>query len=457
MKKILLLLTALSCLVNLRSNAQLSGAYTARLQHVLDSMCSLYHIKGASAAVHVPGAGTWKGVHGESYAGQPVTTAMAFPLNSNTKTYIAALMLRLQEDAKLQLSDTIGKWIHNQTNINGKVTIRQLLNHTSGLHSYTDNTAFGDSIEADFSRIWQPADMLQFVKAPLFAPGTNWSYSNTNYLLAGMIIAQVTGMSIEQAVRLNLLSPQGLANTWFYPQEMPSATIPHFWFDDGAGGVVDGQVFGYTPEGFYSAANSAGALFSTAEDNVMFWHKMNSAQIVNAASLSQWRQMVPLSSSIGYGLGVFRYSNFNGHVVYEHGGSGAGALNENLVDSLTGVCISVLTNQNSASNNILFAQIIGALHKVTLSPPTAVYASSVWEGIILYPNPAQDVLNVSRTGARAEGMYTINDQLGRPVASGRLSADKTSIRLGELPSGLYFLNVSDASGAKGAKAFYIRH
>jgi D-alanyl-D-alanine carboxypeptidase len=456
MKKALLLVTSVACLFTLRSNAQLSQAYSARLQTVLDSMCSLYHIKGASAAVHVPGAGTWTGVHGLSYAGQPITTGMAFPLNSNTKTYIAALMLRLQEGASLQLSDTIGKWIQGQPNINGQVTIRQLLNHTSGLYSYTDNPAFSDSLEADLSRIWQPAEMLQFVEAPLFAPGASWSYCNTNYLLAGMIIGQVLGMPIEQALRTNLLTPNGLGNTWFYPQEIPAAVVPHFWFDDGAGGMVDGEDFGYTPEGFYSAASSAGALFSTAEDNVMFWHKLSSGQIINAPSLAEWRQTVALSASVGYGLGVFRYLNYNGHVVYEHGGTGAGAINENLVDSVTGVCISVLTNQDSASNSVLFTQVIKALHNVTLAPPTAVYAAAMGDGLMLYPNPAGYELHVSGGQALTGAGYTIADALGRTSASGRLGAGTTTIHTGNLPAGTYFLNVRDASGVKAGRAFSIQ-
>jgi D-alanyl-D-alanine carboxypeptidase len=453
-----LFLVALLCTAVLpTAESQIAPPYAARLQYVLDSMCNRHHIKGASCAVYLPGSGMWKGVYGESYAGQPITASMAFPLNSNTKTYVAALMLKLQESGALQLSDTIGTWIQNKANINGRITIRQLLSHTSGLYSYTNNAAFADSIDADFSRVWQPSEMLQFVGPPLFAPGTGWSYSNTNYLLAGMIIAQVTGMPVQQAIRTSLLNPYALSNTWFYPQEMPSATIPHFWFDNGNGSVVDGQAFGYTPEAFYSAASSAGALFSTAEDNALFWQKLTSGQIISAGSLSQWRQTTALTSNIGYGLGMFRYSNFNGHVAYEHGGTGAGAINENLVDSVTGVCISLLTNQDSADNDILLEQVIRALHKVTLDPPTAVVSLSPALYFKLYPNPANSVLQISCEGAAADLRYAITDAAGRTIAWGKIQGRTTEVGLADLQNGLYYVHLSDNEGATACQTIAVHH
>jgi D-alanyl-D-alanine carboxypeptidase len=453
----LLFLITVFCLSTLSLRAQIAPSYAARLQYVLDSTCNLYHIKGASCAVYIPNGGMWKGVHGESYAGQPITTAMAFPLNSNTKTYVAALMLRLQESGELQLSDTIGKWIHNQTNINGQITIRQLLNHTSGLYSYTDTAAFADSVEADFSRVWHPAEMLQFVGPPLFTPGNGWSYSNTNYLLAGMIISQVTGLPVEQAIRTKLLSPNGLNDTWFYPLEMPTATIPHLWFDNGIGGLIDGQSFGYTPESFYSAASSAGALFSTAEDNALFWQKLTSAQIINAASLAQWRQTRPLNSNISYGLGMFRYKSFNGHVAYEHGGTGIGAINENLVDSVTGVCISLLTNQDSADNDMLLEGVIRALHKVTLAPPTAIAFVIPAAQLEMYPNPAGGQLNVRCSEDLLNAKYSVIDVSGRIVFSGVVRTKELTIPANNLANGNYNLKIVIGNNYPIVAAFSVLH
>jgi D-alanyl-D-alanine carboxypeptidase len=456
MKYTFKLLAVFCTLAAFRSNAQLPAAYTARLQTVLDSMCEVYHIKGASAAVLVPGAGTWKGVHGESYSGQPITPDMAFPLNSNTKTYVATLMLKLQESGALSLDDTIGTWIQNIPYVNGQVTIRQMLNHTSGLASYTDNPAFADSVEADLGRIWQPQELLQFITAPLFTPGAAWDYSNTNYLLAGMIIAAETGMPAEQAMRTMMLQPQGLSHTWFFPQEPPSVTIPHFWFFNGTG-VVDGMTFGYTPEGFYSSANTAGALFATAEDNVIFWNKLMSGGIINASSMAEWRQGVAIGGSTRYGLGAFRLASFNGRVIYQHGGTGAGAINENIADSLSGVCISVLTNQDSATNNMLLNGVVRALHRVTMNPPTAVYAVASGPQFALYPNPVRDELRIRwNVAPGADLHYVITNIAGKSMSAGHAdTGSEMRIPVAGLPAGLYYLKVSGQDGMVIARPFTV--
>lgn len=434
--------------------AQLPASYANALQHTLDSFCKRYKLQGATAAVYVPEYGTWEGTHGESHAGVPMTSGMALPLNSNTKTYVAAALLKLQEAGKLSLDDSIGTWIRNKQHIDGKITIRQMLNHTSGIYSYTDTLDFADSVMSDFSRIWKPEEMLKFVGPSLFTRGTNWSYSNTNYLLAGMIIAQVSGKPVEQAMRDILLTPNGLASTWFYPQEQPTGVIPHFWFDNGAGVGMDGDLFGYTPESFYSGANAAGALFSTAKDNVIFWQKLISGKVLNAASMAEWRRIVALNGSIGYGLGMFRYRNFNSRVVYEHGGTGAGAINENLADSSSGVCISLLTNQEVVSNSTLFDVIVKALHRVTMAPPTSVAGIAATTGWKVFPIPATTALSVHGDAASQAGLrYVVRDFTGRIVREQQLEAGR--IGLDGMANGSYMLELRSEAGSLGARRFEV--
>ncbi len=445
------ILVLLMLVLGFRLHAQLPAAYASRLQYTLDSLCAKYKIKGASASVYVPGYGSWEGVYGDSYNGVPMRPDMVLPLNSNTKTYVATAMLRLQEAGRLSLDDSIGTWIQGATNIDGAITIREMLNHTSGLYSYTDTAAFWDSLELDYGRIWKPEEMLQFVSTPLFAPGTNWSYSNTNYLLAGMIIAKVSGKPVDRVLRDLIIDPQGLANTWYYPEESPSATIPHFWFDF-PNGEVDGAGFGYTPQGFYSAAGSAGALFATAKDNALFWHKLETGQILNSTSMTQWRQTIALSSNISYGLGMFRYRNFNGRVVYTHGGTGAGAINENLVDSASGVSISLLTNQERADNDLLFNIVVKALHKLTLTPPaTAVAQVGKTGGWAVFPVPASRELYVAGLDL-VQVSYRLRDLSGRIIREGR--GDR-SVQLGDLAGGSYLLELRNEQGSLGMRRFEV--
>ena len=154
---------------------------------------------------------------------------MLFGMGSDTKTYTATLILKLQEAGLLSLDDTIGKWIHNRPNINGQIRVRQLLNHTSGLFNYLQHPSWASSTYANLNRVWQPEEILPFVLAPDFAPGTGWNYSNTNYLVAGLIIKAVLNQPAYVTLRSRILAPQGLNNIFYYPNETPTGTIPHVW------------------------------------------------------------------------------------------------------------------------------------------------------------------------------------------------------------------------------------
>ena len=103
--------------------------------------------------------------------------------------------------------------------------------------------------------------------------------------------------------------------------------------------------------------------------------------------------VVPMNSSTAYGLGIFRRSNFNGVTVWSHGGTNIGFINENIADPTTGVGISVLTNQDSVSNNILLNQLVKALHKVNIEEFTGIAEAAEVE-FSIHPNPAADVVNL---------------------------------------------------------------
>lgn len=416
--------------------AQLPTSYSQRLQAVLDSTCQRYKIKGVSAAVAVPGMGVWRGAYGVSHAGVPIDTNMVFGYGSNTKTYIAVLLLKLQEQNQLDLDDSIGTWLPPIPNVNGQITVRQLLNHTSGLADYTSNARYLDSLSADYSRIWQPEEMYPFIDAPSFAPGTNWEYSNTNFLLAGIIIKAITGQPTEVALRQMLLTPYGLDKTYYFPHETPAGVFPHMWQWTGSG-TYDITLLGYVVDGFLSTAAGAGALVGTADANARFWQQLISGNILNAASMAEWKTTVRLANGTGYGLGVFWSRNFNGHQIYSHGGTQPGFINENIADSVTGVGISVLTNQDSISNNLLLTTVVAALHKVTNNPPLSVEGWSALPEAEVYPNPCTNKLFLKNIPETAD--YTITDFYGKTVAAGTLHQSLPEISTSGLANGTYLL------------------
>jgi D-alanyl-D-alanine carboxypeptidase len=350
-------------------SAPLSTAYTNRLNVVFDSACAALKIKGASASILVPNVGVWTRAYGVSHGNVPISTNMAMTIGSNTKTYIGALILKLQENGKLNINDTIGKWIKNKPYVNGKVTIKQLLNHTTGFGDFSYNPDFIAAIQANLTKVWDPNDVYQFFEAPYFTPpGLKHAYSDQNYFLAGMVIQAVTQKPVEQSMRELILTPANLPKTVYYPFENTSLTIPHSWsagfsatntFED-----LD-ATYGYTIKPFCSADNAAGGMLSTAEENVRFWHLLNTGKIINQTSLTLLKEFVQTDvPGQTYGLGIVKLINaFNGRDVLFHEGYVPGNYNTNAVDTQSGVCFSILTNQDLVRN---ISVITAALHKVTL-------------------------------------------------------------------------------------------
>lgn len=419
------------------SHAQIAPVYAAQLQHILDSVCKKNKIKGVTAAVYRPGEGIWTGAYGESHAGVHITTTMNLPIGSNTKTFVSAALLKMQENGQLDLDDTIGTWIKHP-NAPGTITIRQMLNHTSGLNDYTQHDNFFAALNSDYSHFWQPEDMLQFIDTPLTKAGTEWNYCNTNYLFAGMIISKVMNKPVEQALRDLILTPQNLSETFFYPQEQPTGVIPHAWSQMSQGQPIqDLQVdFGWENTAFHSMAGAAGAYVSTAEDNAKFWHQLMTGKIINTASLAEMKAMVPIDQVNGYGLGIFKIRMPNRSYIYNHGGTCFGYLAENAYDSLTGISISILSNQDSVGNSLLLSRLVGSLHTATLKMPAlGISEHMTGMAVNIYPNPATDKLHVHMQGA-TEARFELADMTGKIVLQQTIS-DPATIAVDHISQGLY--------------------
>lgn len=428
--------------INSVSNAQLNYTYNKRLNEVFDSVCIKFNIKGVSSAIIVPGEGTWERTFGESHAAVPITSDMYLGIGSNTKTYFAALMLKLQEQNKLSLNDTIGTWIQHP-NIPGSITIRQILNHTSGLYNFTFNSDMNTYILPDFTRIWPPDSILNLVKAPVASAGGAWDYSNTNFLVAGLIIRAVAGLPAHIVLRNEILTPNGLNETYFYPQEIPTGTVPHCWSNVlSPGNYMEDMIVAhnYSNNAMFSIAGTAGALMTTARDNALFWDKLMSGKILNSTSMTEFESLVPISVGQGYGLGVFSLSNFNGRKVVSHGGTNFGFINENIHDKTSGVTITVLTNQDSISNGILLNYLIKAMHKVTMQYTDVQMVSASHSNIKIYPNPAHDKLYIDTKNTK-NAVVQLYDITGKMVMVQHLNTGNNMLELTDISAGTYFVNI----------------
>lgn len=438
--------------------AQVTPFIAGRLQFTLDSVCTKYKIKGTSAAVLIPNMGVWKGTNGLSEAGVPLTSDMLLGMGSNTKTHIAATLLKMQELQLLSLDDTIGKWITGYPNINGQITIRQCLNHSSGLFDYMQADAINDSIFGNPSKIWLPEEILRMAGAPTFAPGAGWGYSNTNYIIAGIIISKVMNKPAYEAMHDLILAPNQLSHTFDYGKQ-GSRTIAHPWSMNMDGKVLTDMTTTPFLDNLFSLANTAGSLLTTAEENVQFWYKLWSGQLINAQSWKEMTQTKSIGANDGYGLGIFMNSKkMNGRTFYSHGGTFFGFINENMVDTTSGVTIAVLTNQDSVSNSVLSALVMRALHKVTLNmPPTGMNDLDAHHiPVTVYPNPATNQITVD-AGNMESGTIEIHDVMGKMIWNGKLSQQIMTINITEFPNGIFWIICKDDNGMQQTQKLQVAH
>ena len=149
---------------------------------------------GISVTMLFPDGSSWVGVSGLANvaAKAPVTTSTSFAIASVSKTFTAALVLALAQDGTIDLDEPVRTYLP-EVKVNAKITVRQLLDHTSGLRDYFFHPAIDRKLLTDRGRVWDTADALKHVGKAYFKPGTGWHYSNTNYLVLGMLAERVGG------------------------------------------------------------------------------------------------------------------------------------------------------------------------------------------------------------------------------------------------------------------------
>ena len=200
------------------------AALTAQLQQILDAYVKdRASIEGLSGAALQVDRGAGKPIL-SIYAGdnglsdkKPIGPGTLFDIGSNTKEFTAALILKLEAAGKLRLDETIGRWLP-QYPAWKDVTIRSLLQMVSGIPNYSETVEIGEIEVADIHHQFSAKDLIGFVdpdNGKHFPPSTGWFYSNTNYILAGLIIEAASGMNYEQALTTMILEPLGLHDTYY--------------------------------------------------------------------------------------------------------------------------------------------------------------------------------------------------------------------------------------------------
>lgn len=290
----------------------------------------------------VPGAlaqaqdrhGTWNGTAGvaDLTTGRPRLPQDRYRVGSITKTFVATVVLQLEAEGRLDLDDTVERRLPGVVRGNGhdgrKVTVRQLLNHTSGIYDVTTDPGFQEKVfgprflEHRYDT-WTPRQLVDIAMRhePDFAPGTDWRYSNTNYLLAGMVIEKVTGRPYGKEIERRILKPLGLRATSVPGTDprMPRPSGRAYSTLSAEPGATVHDVTELNP----SVAWAAGEMISDSADLQRFVRALLKGELLPHRQMKEMTTTVPMGEdmpSARYGLGVMVRKLSCGKEVWGHTG-----------------------------------------------------------------------------------------------------------------------------------------
>lgn len=273
-------------------------------------------------ALAVDRDGAWYGRSGtaDRHTGRPRVAAEHFRVGSLAKPFLATVLLQLTADPAygMSLDDTVEKWLPGLVRGNGndgsRITLRQLLQHTSGLFSYNKDDGFAAKLrgEAFLEHRFDGATPRELVDIALshrpdFEPGQDWAYSNTNYILVGMVIERATGGSYAEQVRQRIIEPLRLRGTSL-PGTDPTLPRPHarHYSTLGADGP-DPRLYDVT-EYDPSITGASGEIISTVRDLSTFLRALVRGDLLPAAQQHQMFTPTGPAEAVGYGLGVTKFT-----------------------------------------------------------------------------------------------------------------------------------------------------
>jgi len=271
----------------------------------------------------------------------PAEPGMQYSVGSISKQFTAAMMLLLVQDGKVKLDDLVGKYLPGLTRAN-EVTIREVLSMTSGYQDFWPE----DYVMTSMMKPTNPQQILEvWGKKPLdFEPGTQWQYSNTNYVIAGRIVEIVGGKPLIEQLQERIFRPLKMTGVFNSDASRLPANDPTGYYQHALGPLRAAPLEG---QGWMFAA---GELAMPASDLALWNISMMDRTLLSQASYDAMFTEMKLKDGkgTGYGLGV-QVGNRNGHRYIEHSGEVSGFVSENIVFPDDKVAVTVLTNEDASS------------------------------------------------------------------------------------------------------------
>ena len=343
------------------------------LQAILDSLVADGFIPGAVLAIHIPGYAPWEGASGfvDQERTQAMTPETRIRIASITKIFTAVVVLQLAEEGRLDLDTPLSTWYPGLVPRAEQMTVRRLLNHTTGLFDYLEDRSILSRAYQAPDYIWRPAELTMYAgeRGLLFVPGAPdaWDYSSTNYVILGMVVEAVTGNTLNQEMHRRIFEPLNLANTYFVPDEQVEGSSSR-------GHLRTSDATDISLSFAYATAN----IVSSAGDVVRFGDALFSGKLLRSETMEQ---MLTFQNgkgqynmpSLEYGLGVMRNRlpvgpDAQGHErplevsrVLGHTGGFGGFRSALWYAPESGVMIALGENQAATDPNILATQVLDAV------------------------------------------------------------------------------------------------
>lgn len=370
------------------------------LQAIVQKTARQLQVPGALVVLRTP-QGEFVAAYGTTQLGSRIQPRpyTRFRIASITKTMTSAMVLQLMQEGKLQLQDPVSKYVAGVPD-GDHITIDLLLKMRSGLFDYTSAPEIAPFFDNQPSKVWTPQELLaiSFKHPPNFAPGTNYEYSNTNYVLLGLIVEKLDRRPLATSMKVRLFTPLGLKNTFLPPSDSNAIPAPfsHGYLYGSASAVTTGipnppytpafqaavRAGKVKPRDFtsvnHSFAAAAGGAISTSDDLAVWIQALVGGRVLDDRYQRLWLAS-PLPSGHGgldYGFGINRF-RWGGNSLYLHGGETVGYNSEAAYDPANNLTLVVWSNltlspSDGLTANKLMLNVLDRVYKVSPLAPDAV-------------------------------------------------------------------------------------
>jgi len=424
----------------------LADSLQAALERAVDTLDPI----GLSVALNFGEGDVWAAASGISSDTDSLNTDHVFPVGSVSKTITSACIVSMVDEGLLSLNDTIGTWISGYPQIDGNITVYQLLNHTSGIYNFTAHPNYGSTINNTLGTTYTMTDMLDnFLDDPYFDAGEGWEYSNTNYLLAGLIIESISGQDYHTAVRERVLAPFGFDDIVLLPQESLTGTLADVWQQ--APGQAPTNISELVPlTAVFSSASAAGAYVATPTDISEWARQLYSGEILGTATDLLYDYNVDIGNGVSYGLGVVTGPIDGENTLIGHEGA---IIYTSFVYYIPEKDVSFAIHTNDGTKFVDLVTAFFELYNECVEYELTINNETVTPAIDfnIHPNPADNQLFITFDAQQYQTMqinlYHSNGQLiktlNREMNTG---TQQVNVDVSSLASGVYFVELVTEDG-----------